>query len=288
MTTWALLSFAGVVLVVACGLVVMNRASPVVVGAAIPAVIALASALAVVFVFNRPAPISRVFQAVLVVEKASLLPVMVPHRPFPIESLTLAPMMRQLDSKTFDPPNGQNAFDFITPLYHEYLQKMIVDDLAGKQFGTWRMKTERFVDQIQWAPLPEASSYPSRILSVEELEEIFGKNRFARVHSAFGKWALPPGTELRIELPRHDPQLGEIGTIHLRNYLCEISIRTVGSMSMVGLGKYTSLIGVAIDEAQEKYWTLQYLIRIDVSFPWYRVGDPDTALHSIESGLTRS
>ena len=50
-------------------------------------------------------------------------------------------------------------------------------------------------------------------------------------------------------------------------------------MSLVGLGKYTSLVGVPIDEAQDKYWTLQYLTRIDVSFPWYRVGDPDTAVH---------
>lgn len=279
MSTWVLLGFAGLVLVVACGLVVMNRDSPAVVGAAIPAVIALASALAVVFVFNRPAPISRVFQVVFVVEKASLLPVTMPHRPVPFQSLTLASMMRDLDPTIFDPPSGQNAFDFVVPLYHEYLQKMMVDDLSSKQFGTWRMKTERFVDQIQWAPLPDASSYSSKILEVKDLEQIFGKNRFARVHSGFGKWALPPGTELRIDLPRHDPQLGEIGTIHLRNHICEIFIRTAGSMSMVGMGKYTPIIGAAIDEAQDKYWSLQYLIRIDVSFPWYRLGDPDITPH---------
>ena len=119
----------------------------------------LLSALALVFVFNRPTPISRVFQVVLVVEKASLLPVTIPHRPVPFQSLSLADMMRQIDPTTFNPPNGQNSFDFSTPLYHEYLQKMFVDDLAGKQFGTWRMKTERFVDLIQWSPMPDAESY---------------------------------------------------------------------------------------------------------------------------------
>lgn len=275
----SLIGLAGLVLVVAYVFVLMNRASPAVVGAALPAATALLSALALVFAFNRPVPISRVFPVIFVVEKASLLPVTIPNRPFPFESLSLPDMMRQIDPKIFDPPNGQNAFDFITPLYHEYLQKMFVADLALKQFGTWRMKTERFVDLIQWSPMPDASSYPSRILSVEELERIFGKNRFARVYSGFGKWALPPGTELRIELPRKDPQLGDIGTIHLKNRLCEISIRTAGSFSGVELGKYTPLVGVGIGEAQEKYWTLQYITRIDVSFPWYRIGDPDMALH---------
>ncbi|HSL02116.1 MAG TPA: hypothetical protein VK901_01080 [Nitrospiraceae bacterium] len=77
MCTLVLIVIAGLVLIVAYCLVWMNRDSPAVVGAAIPNVIALASALAMVFVFNRPAPISRVFQVVLVVEKASLLPVMV-------------------------------------------------------------------------------------------------------------------------------------------------------------------------------------------------------------------
>ncbi len=274
----SLIGLAGLVLAVAYIFVLMNRASPAVVGAALPAATALLSAIALVFAFNRPEPISRVFPVIFVVEKASRLPVTIPNRPFPFESLSLPDMMRQIDSKIFDPPNGQNAFDFITPLYHEYLQKIFVDDLALKQFGTWRMKTERFVDLIQWSPMPDAASYPSTILSVEELERIFGKNRFARVYSGFGKWALPPGTELRIELPRKDPQLGDIGTIHLKNRLCEISIRTVRSFSGVGLGKYTPLVGVTIDEAQEKYWTLQYITRIDVSFTWYRIGDPDMAL----------
>ncbi len=97
--------------------------------------IALASALAVVFVFNRPATISRVFQVVFVVGKASLLPVTIPHRPFPFDSLSLAAMMRYIDPKTFHPPNGKNTFDFLRPLYHEYLQKIFVDDLADKQSG---------------------------------------------------------------------------------------------------------------------------------------------------------
>lgn len=275
-----LVGLVGLVLAVAYVFVVMNRASPAVVNAALPAATALLSALALVFAFNRPAPVSRVFPVIFVVEKASLLPVIIPDRPFPVQSLILPDMMGQIDPKTFAPPSNQNVFDFIPQLYHEYLQKMFVDDLASKQFGTWRMKTERFVDLIQWSPMPDASSYPSRILSVEELERIFGKNRFSRSHSGFGQWALPPGTELQIELPKKDPQLGEIGTIRLKNSLCEISIRTSGSMHGVGLGKYTPLAGMDLVEAQERYWTVEYMTRIDVSFPWYRIGDPDMAVHT--------
>lgn len=279
MSTLVYIVFAGLVLVVAYCLVVMNRDSSIVVGAFVPAVVALASALAAVFFYNSPAPMSRVFQVVLVVEKASMLPVTVPHRPFPFTSLSLAPMMGQIDPKTFHPPNGQNTYDFIRPLYHEYLQKIFIDDLATKQFGTWRMKTERFVDLIRWAPMPDASSYPSKILDIKEHERILGENRFARVHSGLGKWALPPGTDFWIEQPRNDTQLGEIGTIHLKNGQCEISIRTMATSWLVGLGKYGPLVGRHRGEDQDKYWTFEYITRIDASFPWYRIGDPDATLY---------
>lgn len=274
-----LVILAGVALFAIYVLVWINRASPTVIGAALPAAITLLSAIVLVFLLNRPAPISRVFPVIFVVEKTSGLPVVMPDRPFPFQSLSLADRMRQIDPKVFDRPGDQNDFEFMTRLYHEYLQKAFVDDLASKQFGTWRMKAERFVDLIQWSPLPDVSSYPSKTLSADELERIFGKNRFARVDFGLGKWALPPGTELRIELPRQDPKLGEIGAIHLKNRFCDINIRTGAGFSSVGLGKYTPLLGLPIEVAQERYWTLQYMTRIDISFPWYRIGDPSMAAH---------
>src|SRR5437879_2234903 len=141
-----IIALAGLMLAIEYILVLMNRASGAVVGAALPAATALLSALVLVFAFNPPAPISRVFPVVFVVEKASLLPVAMPNRPFPFQSLSLPDMMRQIDPKTFELTEHQDAFGFIGPLYHEFLQKMFVDDLAGKQFASWRMKTDRFVD----------------------------------------------------------------------------------------------------------------------------------------------
>lgn len=274
-----LISLTGVMLVVAFIFVVMNRASPVVVNAALPTAMALLTALAFVFAANLPPPINRVFPVILVVEKSSLLPIMIPDRPFPVQGLILADQMGHLDPEIFNLSKEQVIFSSVGLLYHEYLQKLFIDDLAQKQHGSWRMRIERFVDQIQWSPMPDASSYPSTILNVQQLEQIFAKNRFARVYSGFGKWALPPGTELLIELPRKDDQLGEIGTIHLKNGLCEITIQTAQSMTHVGLGKYTPLVGIDIGEAQQKYWTFQYMTRIDVSFPWYRIGDPNMAAY---------
>ncbi len=280
MGTWLLVGFTVFVLMVACVFVVMNRDSSLIVGAALPAAIALASAIALVFVFNRPTSMSRTFQVAIVIEKASLLPVAITHRPFPVGGLTLAPQVQQIDPKTFHLPNPQQPFDFVQPLYHEYLQKMFVEELAVKQFGTWRMKTERFVNEIQWTPLPDASSYPSKILDAKDLERIFSGNRFARVHSfGPGQWALPPGTELRIDPPRADTQLGEVGIIHLKNGLCEISIRTIPTSFQVGLGKYAVLSGMHKGEDQDNYMTLTFITRIDAKFPWYRIGDPETLPH---------
>jgi hypothetical protein len=270
-----LVGLTGVVLFAVYVLVWINRASPTVVNAALPAAATLLSAIVLVFMLNRPQPISRAFPVVFVVEKARLLPVIIPDRPFPFDSLSLADAMRHVDPKIFEPAQGQGALDLILSLYHEYLQKMFVDDLASKQFGTWRMKAERFVDLMMFGPMSDSPSYRSKTITVDELERIFGKNRFARVHAGIGTWALPPDTELQIELPRMDSRLGVIGTIRLKNRLCEITIQTDQSFIGVGLGKYTPLVGLLIDKAQQEYFTVQYITRINVSFPWYRIGDPD-------------
>lgn len=81
-----LVILAGVVLFAIYVLVWMNRASPTVIGAALPAAITLLSAIVLVFLLNRPAPISRVFPVIFIVEKSSGLPVVVPDRPFPFKA----------------------------------------------------------------------------------------------------------------------------------------------------------------------------------------------------------
>jgi hypothetical protein len=269
----ALVALVGLILALAYTLVVYNRASSTVVGAALPAATGLLSALILVFAFNRPTQITRSFAVDFIVEEASLLPIQIGDRPFPFQSLGLADEMRQLDPKIFDVPSGGNKLDLILPLYHEYLQKVLVDDVAAKQFSSWRTKTERFVGMTQWSPAPDAAAYNSKILDSEELELVFAKNRFAKVRTGLGKWALPPSTELQVKPPEFDTKLGDIGVIHLKNSLCDLFIRTRMSSAMVGLGKYTAIVGLSASEAQKRYWTLEYIVTIDASFSLFRMGD---------------
>lgn len=260
-------------------LVLLNRASPAVVNAAVPVAVGAISAIALVFMFNRPESISRVFRVAFVVERESLLPIVIPHRPFPDMSLALADQMGQIDSTLFVSGADRERFDYIQPLYHEFLHKIFVDLLASRQFGTWRVKSERFQGFEQWGPTADASNYESKVLTTEQLVEAFGKNRFARVHSMFGKWALPPGTKLQIEGPHSDPQRGETGAIQLDNRFVRLTIRTLRSMSVVGLGRYSMLAAMPQEEAQQKYWTLEFIVRTDATFPWYLIGHPKTPVH---------
>jgi hypothetical protein len=112
----ALVAIIGLILGAAYILIVYNRASVLVVGAALPAATGLFSALVLVFAFNRPAPISRSFSVVFIIEDASLLPIQISDRPFPFQSLGLADEMLQLDPKTFEVSPGGNKLDLIMPL----------------------------------------------------------------------------------------------------------------------------------------------------------------------------
>ena len=54
---------------------------------------------------------------------------------------------------------------------------------------------------------------------------------------------------------------------------------TNDATAQVGLGKYGPFVGRHRGEDQDKYWTFEYVTKIDASFPWYRIGDPDATVH---------
>ncbi len=272
--------FILLLLAVASVLVYLNRASPAVVTQAVPVAFGTLAALILVFAFNRPEPIAKTFGVLFVVEQASRLPVSIPFRPFSEQTLILAAEMQQTAPTTFTPPQGQEeGFDFLVPLYHELLQRAFVNTLADKQFGTWRVRTERVGRLEQFGPMPDAKNYASKVLEKEQLEQAFAKNRFARAHSMMGKWALPPGTDLQVVPPHAEPGSGEVGTVRLKNRFCVITIDTSRSMSMVGLGQYKDLLGATFDQSQRGYKNFLYITRINVSFAWHLGGHPDMAVH---------
>src|SRR5690349_5693445 len=90
----AIIVFVGVLTFSAGALVWLNRASSIVVNAALPVAIGSFAALSLVFVFNRPAPISKAFSVLFVIENTSRMPVSIPFRPFSTLGLSLASQVR--------------------------------------------------------------------------------------------------------------------------------------------------------------------------------------------------
>lgn len=160
-------------------------------------------------------------------------------------------------------------------MYHEFLQRTLVDWIATRHGVHWRMELLTFEGPGTGAEehfmfLPDAKEERAKVLSVEELKRIFAGNRFAGVHMGVGSLALPPGTTLSVDPPK---QAGATGQIQFKNRYCEITIKTSNSIGQSGLGDYSMLLGLPLS-AQEGYWTQQYVVRIDAEFEYWPVGNP--------------
>lgn len=258
-------------------LVVINRESREVVSAALPVSLGAMGAILLVFAYTRPAPISRTFPVVFVVEQASGYPVAIPDRPFPFQSLALFDSAIQANPKAFENVRFRDMGD---PTYHEYLQKLIVDWIAAKHFGAWRLRIERFQygsgSQEQWGAAPDSGNYPSKKLSKEEVERVLGKNRFASVHTAFGTLVVPPGTSITVGPEQGDAHEAEI---RFRNRLVDLRIVSRPSFSGVGMSAYTMFSGLNPGAAQQLFWSRQFIVRMSATFPRYLVGHPNMATY---------
>lgn len=180
-----------------------------------------------------------------------------------------------MDSKALDEkPDAQGHL-----VYHEFLQKALVDWIATRHFGHWRVELLLFEGgpgagtQGQFSPMPDANKEASKVLSTDELQRIFSKNRFASVHTGFGRLALPPSTTLNVETPK---EASATGKVRFKNRYCEITIQTSPSMGLLGLGTYSMLLG--IPPSTPGYWTQQYIVRIEATFNPLLVGNPRMAL----------
>lgn len=69
------------------------------------------------------------------------------------------------------------------------------------------------------------------------------------------------------------------GEIRFKNSFCDVRIKTRSSISSVGLGPYTSVLGVPISEAQDRYWTVQFITSIDATFSQVLFGHPSMAAY---------
>jgi hypothetical protein len=283
---------AAVILIIAA--VFLNYQSPQVVNAAAPVAVGVLAALSLVFVFNAPEPIRRVFPVTFFLQRADKYPISIPYRPFPPMSLALFDSAQRANPEAFNFPAGQDtSLDAL--LYHEFLQKLIVDWIASRHFGTWRMETDLFElglgAQEQFRPMADASNYRSTVLTSEELAQRLEGNRFAPVHSGFGRLAVPEGMTLTVRPAQAD--FLQPGEIQFRDRYCELTITTTYSMGGVGLGSYTMLLGLTLQDAQDRYWSEHYIVRINATFNRFLMGHPNMAAHrdwaeGIIDGLARA
>jgi hypothetical protein len=138
----AVIVVMGLAVAGAFALVVVNRDSPQVIHAAVPVAFGALSALALVFAFGRPAPIEGTFPVIFVLQQADRYPVVIPHRPFPSMTLALFDDAVQANPTLLKDPRFSGFGG--GPLFHQFLQRAIVDWLTSTYFGTWRARVERF------------------------------------------------------------------------------------------------------------------------------------------------
>lgn len=266
-------------LLVAAGfvIVVMNRQSQAVVTAAVPVVFGALSAMALVFAFNRPEPIRLTFPTAFYWQKSDKLGVVIPYRSFSWNALSWVEALKQVDPRLLDEPSDKAEGE---ELYHDLLQKALVDWIASRHFGTWRVQSIRASTGLgsteEFGPMPDANQFASTIIDKEALKTVFAKNRFRDFNTAFGKIALPPKMTLTVE-QETDKTLRRRMTF--KNRYCTLRIITRWQGGGVGLGGYGRLIGMTAETAQEKYFNSEFIVEIVATFTPYLVGHPSMAAH---------
>jgi hypothetical protein len=262
-------------------LVYVNRASSEVVGAALPVAFAAMSALGLVFAFGKPAPIERSFPVVFVFQQKDKYPITLPGRPAQFLTIGMFDKAIQANPRLLEDPRFADGNGH--QLFHEFLQKAIVNWMRSRYWATWRLRQERFDiggQQEEWGAAPDASEFATKKLSDDEVTSALGKNAFANV-PAFGPGTLglPPRTSFEVKEPGDDPKLGHTSEIRLKNWLCDIRIHSRFSSSGVGLGAYTMFLGIPQEEAQKQFHTVQYIVRFSATFSPYLKGHPQMAAH---------
>jgi len=269
-TTAVVTTVMAILLVLAFAFVVVNRASEKIVTAAVPLALGAILAIGLVVFFAREEPQTRTFPVSFLYQRADKIPIAMPWRPFPWETLGFVDELRQTN------PNALQDDPFV--VYHEFLQKSLVDWIAHRHFGTWRVELLRFRGGGEhWGPIPDEPAETSIILSPDQVQQLLGTNRFAPFHSGPGTLALPPGTVLSVDTPKTS---GAPGTIRLENWLCEITIRTSPSSGQSGIQGYALLLGFPFwSTVGNEFQTQQYIVRVRATFSRLFVGHPKMAAH---------
>jgi hypothetical protein len=250
----------------------MNRESEKIITAVVPiSVAALIGVFLSVFLFGGEPAVTARFPTVFLYRVSDLQPLAPPDRPL-LNSLFEVPTLAAKHPELArDKESGAT-------LYHELLQKAIVDKLAFTFSHSWEVDIAEFKtafgQQLTVQPAQDATE-PSTKLTLAELDALLKGNRFAASHAtpSLGL-ALPPRSSMTIASANAAPTGMLRGQIAIKNPFVTLTINTGYSMWMRSLGGYRVLMGYSWDQDRD-FASAQYIVEIRAQFSRLRSGHPD-------------
>jgi len=265
-----------IVLIVATGLafyvVWMNRESEKIVTAVVPiSVAALIGVFLSVFLFGGEPAVTARFPTVFLYRVSDLQPLAPPDRPL-LNSLFEVPTLAAKQPELAKDKESGAA------LYHELLQKAIIDKLASTFPHSWEVDIADFKtgmgQQLTVQPAQDATE-PSTKLTLSELDALLKGNRFAGTYATPSPGlALPLGSSMTIASPHTAPSGMLEGRIAIKNAFVTLTISTGYSLWMRSLGGYRVLMGYSWEQEQD-FASAQYIVEVRAQFSRLRSGHPN-------------
>lgn len=250
-------------------LVVLNRASEKIVSTLLSGLVALSAVLLAVVVFGDESRQTSRFPVAFFMFQSNKTPIHIPFREDLQDYFLIADLQANDPQLMHDGDNGQT-------LYHEFLQKAIIDSLAFRYSGGWDAEAVRY----RTSGMTMRTTYPGktskmRRLTVGDLEQSMDGNRFAKKHMMPLPLSLPPDSNLKVTAPKLTTQGMQQGTIEISNPFATVTIRTRPMQYRAGLGGYSLMTDLAMGEDQKQFCGFTYELQVSVTFNRFRSGHPD-------------
>ncbi len=251
-------------------LVVMNRTSEKVVGTAVSASLAALVSVLLVFVFGGEPPVKDRFPVSFIAFQDDQTPAYIPFRKY-LEGYFLV-----AESQKSNPNPTKGRFSG-SMMYHEFLQKAIIDSLASRFQAGWNVEVVGYKTSVDMSPTYRLPGEEELKLTTAQLEEKLQGNRFAKLHVVPPELYLPPESKLLIPRPARD---GGERLRRINNSYVKLSIRTRYLGGGAGIGEqYGLMFDMPPNQDQRELETYSYEIYITADFSRVRGGHPDMPMY---------
>jgi hypothetical protein len=252
--------------------VLMNRASEKIVSAVIPiTVAAIVGIFIAVFIFGGEAPITTRFPVTFFYRAPDNLPLKMPLRRLQ-EFLFLVPQLNQQHPELMKDDTGGET------LYHDFLQRAIVEILASRYQSDWEKEIVRFRtstgEQMRVMPISSDRRKEFRLVSSSEIHAALRDNRFADVQIAPPQFTVPPGTTFSMSPPIERQGLMPEGIISLANEYVRLTIQSQPSTRGELHGEYQAMMGIG-SNPDPTIMESTYIVTVTTTFSRFRTGHPN-------------